>query len=233
MFASVGVSEEQVFGDLYLAWLKDTGEKNNNDSRKLFRELMEHGFRERQIVLRKERLGANVVASLASLLHRSPLARLDLHGNTLRDSGCEMVAHLLRDIPNLLYLDLGANDIGPQGIQALSYVVATHKKLQTLILGSSVHDAYANRIDAASATSLLEGCLRSRTLRHLDLSGSTDSADQRVCSRLSNGTDRAPDEVRYDGSGPPYRTVTGNFPVRFTGPYRYPVTRTGYRPVTR
>ncbi|RNE99989.1 hypothetical protein TraAM80_07888 [Trypanosoma rangeli] len=182
MFASVGVSEEQVFGDLYLAWLKDTGEKNSNDSRKLFRELMEHGFRERQIVLRKERLGANVIASLASLLHRSPLARLDLHSNTLRDSGCEMVAHLLRDIPNLLYLDLGANDIGPQGIQALSYVVATHKKLQTLILGSSVHDAYANRIDAASATSLLEGCLRSRTLRHLDLSGST-IGDPESCSR--------------------------------------------------
>ncbi|ESL10646.1 hypothetical protein TRSC58_01617 [Trypanosoma rangeli SC58] len=151
---------------------------------------MEHGFRERQIVLRKERLGANVVASLASLLHRSPLARLDLHGNTLRDSGCEMVAHLLRDIPNLLYLDLGANDIGPQGIQALSYVVATHKKLQTLILGSSVHDAYANRIDAASATSLLEGCLRSRTLRHLDLSGST-IGDPESCSRLSNVTGAA------------------------------------------
>ncbi|RNF18723.1 uncharacterized protein Tco025E_04531 [Trypanosoma conorhini] len=173
MFASVGVSEEQVFGDLYLAWLKDTGEKNSNDSRKLFRELMEHGFRERQIVLRKERLGANAAASLASLLHRSPLTRLDLHGNTLRDSGCEMVAHLVRDLPNLLYLDLGANDIGPQGIQALSYVVAAHKKLQTLILGSAAQDAYANRINAASATSLLEGCLRSRTLRHLDLSGST------------------------------------------------------------
>ncbi|KAF8300403.1 hypothetical protein TcYC6_0060300 [Trypanosoma cruzi] len=173
MFASVGVSEEQVFGDLYLAWLKDTGEKNSNDSRKLFREVVERGFGERQIILRKERLGANVAASLAALLHRSPLTRLDLHGNTLRDSGCEMVAHLIRDIPNLVYLDLGANDIGPPGIQTLSYVVAAHKKLQTLILGSSIKDAYANRINAASATSFLEGCLRNRTLRHLDLSGST------------------------------------------------------------
>ncbi|EAN99042.1 hypothetical protein, conserved, partial [Trypanosoma cruzi] len=69
MFASVGVSEEQVFGDLYLAWLKDTGEKNSNDSRKLFREVVERGFGERQIILRKERLGANVAASLAALLH--------------------------------------------------------------------------------------------------------------------------------------------------------------------
>ncbi|KEG10433.1 hypothetical protein DQ04_03721060 [Trypanosoma grayi] len=173
MFNSVGVSEEQVFGDLYLAWLKDTGEKNNNDSRKLFREVMEHGFSERQINLRKERLGANVAASLAALLHRSPLTRLDLHGNTLRDSGCEMIGHLVRDLPGLLYLDLGANDIGSLGIQTLSFVVATHKKLQTLILGSSKHDAYANRINATSATILLEGCLRSRTLRHIDLSGST------------------------------------------------------------
>ncbi|KAH9598342.1 Leucine-rich repeat [Trypanosoma melophagium] len=173
MFASVGVSEDQVFGELYLAWLKDTGEKNTNDSRKLFREVIERGFGERQIVMRKERLGANVAASLAALLHRSPLTRLDLHGNTLRDSGCEMLAHLIRDLPNLLYLDLGANDIGPLGIQFLSFVVATHKKLQTLILGSSKSDAYANRINETSATMLLEGCLRSRTLRHLDVSGSS------------------------------------------------------------
>ncbi|KAG8340042.1 putative leucine rich repeat protein (LRRP) [Trypanosoma vivax] len=172
MFASVGITEEQVFGDLYHAWLKDTGEKNTNDSRKLFREVMEHGFGERQITLRKERLGANVAASLAALLHRSPLSRLDLHGNTLRDAGCEMIAYLIRDIPNLLYLDLGANDIGPLGMQTLSYVLSGHKKLQTIILGSSKHDAYANRINASSAILLLESCLRSRTLRHLDLSGS-------------------------------------------------------------
>ncbi|ORC85865.1 uncharacterized protein TM35_000321800 [Trypanosoma theileri] len=173
MFASVGVSEDQVFGELYLAWLKDTGEKNTNDSRKLFREVIERGFGDHQIIMRKERLGANVAASLAALLHRSPLTRLDLHGNTLRDSGCEMLAHLIRDLPNLLYLDLGANDIGPLGIQVLSFVVASHKKLRTLILGSSKSDAYANRINETSATMLLEGCLRSRTLRHLDVSGSS------------------------------------------------------------
>lgn len=172
METSIGLTGEQVYGDLYHAWLKDTGKKNTDDSMKLFREVMERGFRDKQITLRKERLGANVAASLAALLHRTPLNRLDLHGNTLRDSGCETIAYLIRDMPNLTYLDLGANDIGPLGIQTLSYVLGGHKKLQTVILGSSKHDAYANRINASSAVILLEGCLRSRTLRHLDLSGS-------------------------------------------------------------
>lgn len=172
MFESLGISADQVYGDVYHSWLRDTHEKNNAESMQMFREMVETGFLERQVILRRQRLGVNVLSSLATALHRSPLVKLDLHGNALRDTGVEVLAHLMRDLPQLAYLDLGANDIGAQGIQSLSFVIAQHRKLSTLILGSARNDPYVNRITPVSATILLEGCLRNRTIRHLDLSGS-------------------------------------------------------------
>lgn len=172
MLASLGINPDQIYGDVYNAWLRDTHEKNSPESKLFFRDMIESGFLERQIILRRQRLGVNVINSLATALHRSPLTKLDLYGNALRDTGVEVLAHLMRDLPQLTYLNLGANDIGSQGIQSLSFVIAQHRKLSTLLLGSPRSDPYANHITPVSATILLEGCLRNRSIRHLDLSGS-------------------------------------------------------------
>lgn len=171
MFSTLGIKAEQIYGDVYHSWLRDTFEKNTPDSKALFREMVEGGFRDRQIILRRQRLGANVMNSLATMLHRSPLTKLDVNGNALRDTGCMVLSHLLHDLPNLTYLDLGANDLGPAGAQALGLAIAQHKKLSVLILSSRRDDPYANHITPGGATILLEGCLRSRSLRYLDLGG--------------------------------------------------------------
>lgn len=171
MLQSLGLSEEQVYGDVYNSWLRDTHEKNTPDSKLLFRDVVESGFLDRRIVLRRQRLGVNVMNSLATVLHRSSLTKLDLHGNALRDLGCEVLAHFMRDLPQLLYLDIGSNDIGGSSMHSLGTAVALHRKLSTLILGSHRNDPYANHLTPTSATVLLEGCVRSRSLRHLDLSG--------------------------------------------------------------
>lgn len=259
MFQSLGVNADQVYSDLYNSWLRDTHEKSGKDSKQLFRDIIEAGFMEKQIVLRRQRLGMNVASSLATLLHRSPLVKLDLHGNNLRDGGVEILAHLMRDLPNLVYIDLGANGIGAgygnnnnnnnnggaeggksgaagggrggfapsserqansnaggsmnntntnssdttgaggsggantyNGIRMLSFVVAQHRRLHTLLLGSARNDVYANRLSPAAATLLLEGCLRSRTLRVLDLSGN------HVCMELPSSLSPAA-AARGDG----------------------------------
>lgn len=214
MLESLGITSDQVYGDVYNSWLRDTHEKNNAESKQLFREMVENGFLERQIILRRQRLGVNVMNSLATALHRSPLIKLDLHGNALRDTGVEVLAHLMRDLPHLTYLDLGANDIGAQGIQSLSFVVAQHRKLSTLILGSSRDDPYANRMTPVSATILLEGCLRNRSIRNLDLSGNAfgmemttlpgaeedgEIALRRPGSGNRRDGDRSPDPTQRDG----------------------------------
>lgn len=165
-----GLNEEQLFTELYSAWLKEIHDRPSTETKKLFRNVVDRGFREKEIVLRKERIGVNMGLSLSGLLARSAITKLDLYHNVLRDTGCEAVAHLLREAPNLAHLNLGGNDIGLQGIQALSVAVAAHKKLQSLLLGTDAGDTYVNRIDPTSAKILLEGCCRSRTLKVLDLS---------------------------------------------------------------
>ena len=165
-----GLNEEQLYTELYSAWLKDIHERAGTDTKKVFRDVVDRGFREKEIVLRKERVGVNLGIALSGLLARSSITKLDLYHNVLRDTGCEAVAHLLREAPNLAHLNLGANDIGLQGIQALSVAVAAHKKLQSLLLGTEEGDTYVNRIDPTCAKILLEGCCRSRTLKALDLS---------------------------------------------------------------
>jgi Ran GTPase-activating protein (RanGAP) involved in mRNA processing and transport len=172
MAVALGLSEEQVYSELYSSWLKDTREKNSSDAKKVFRDVVERSFNDKQkeVALRKERIGVNTTITLATLLARSGVVKLDLYHNVLRDTGCEAVAHLLREAPAMTYLNLGANDIGSLGVQALSLAVATHKKLQTLNLGTEVSDTYVNRIDHGCAKILLDGCIRSKSLKALDLS---------------------------------------------------------------
>lgn len=170
MSKSLGLSDEQINTELYSSWLKDTREKASNDAKKTFRDVVERCFKDKDVILRKERVGVNTTITLAALLARSGVVKLDLYHNVLRDTGCEAISHLMREAPALVSLNLGGNDIGSQGIQALSLAVATHKKLQVLSLGTETNDSYVNRIDSSCAKILLDGCIRSKTLKSLDLS---------------------------------------------------------------
>lgn len=165
-----GLTEEQLFTELYSSWLKDTREKNSSDAKKTYRDVVERSFADKEVSLRKERIGVNTTITLAALLARSGVTKLDLYHNVLRDTGCEAIAHLMREAPALTHLNLGGNDIGTIGMQALSLAVATHKKLQVLILGTDSSDTYVNRIDSSCAKILLDGCIRNKTLKHLDVS---------------------------------------------------------------
>ncbi|KAL7704337.1 Leucine Rich repeat [Lotmaria passim] len=112
MYTSLGISAEQVYGDMYTAWLRDTHEKNTADIKRLYTTMIDNGFGHQQILLRRQRLGANFINSLVPLLHQSSLVKLDLHGNMLRDVGCELLVQVVRDLPCLTYLDIGGNAIG-------------------------------------------------------------------------------------------------------------------------
>lgn len=112
MYTTLGISAEQVYGDMFTAWLRDTHEKNTPDVKRLYTAMIENGFGNQQVLLRRQRLGANFINSLVPLLHQSALVKLDLHGNMLRDVGCELLVQVLRDTPCLTHLDLGANAIG-------------------------------------------------------------------------------------------------------------------------
>lgn len=169
MAKALGLTDEHLYTELYAAWIKDTRERNSQDSKKAFRDVIDRGIHEKEIAFRKERLGVNSAVTLGTILARSPLTKLDLYHNVLRDAGCEAIAQLVRESPNLLTLNLGGNDIGTQGIQALSLVIGTHKRLASLSLGTEAADSYTNRIDSNTTKILCEGLFKNRTLKYLDL----------------------------------------------------------------
>ncbi|KAG5509872.1 hypothetical protein JKF63_07517 [Porcisia hertigi] len=144
MYASLGVSTEQVYGDMYTAWLRDTHEKNTPEVKRLYTTTIENGFRDQQILLRRQRLGANFIGSLAPLLHQCSLVKLDLHGNMLRDVGCNLIVHVLQDMPQLTYLDLGANAIG------CSSVIASG--INSIMGGGSIFKGKSNSGGSAAGT---------------------------------------------------------------------------------
>ena len=165
------INEEQLYGEVYVAWLKDTHEKPSPESQKTFRELTEKTFKDKDVVLRTVRLGSEHCHNprVGAFAH-TQLSKLDLYGNMVRDTGCEAIGQLMRECPNVTHLNLGSNDIGSQGILTLSNVLATHKKMQVLVLGSREGDVRVNRIEPSCAKTLLEALSRVKTLKVLDLS---------------------------------------------------------------
>jgi Ran GTPase-activating protein (RanGAP) involved in mRNA processing and transport len=164
-----GLTHEQIRTDMFTAWRKDSREPATVESYKRFRGHLDTGLRDKEVSLRNASIGVNFALCFASLLPRSGVTKLDLHGNMLRDAGAEAVAHIVREASSITHLNLGANDIGAPGITALASVIAGHKKLQTLILGSTGGDTHVNRIDPASAKPLIDACIRCKTLKWLDL----------------------------------------------------------------
>ena len=168
--ARPGLTDEHIYTEIFNAWLKDIRERSSPDTQKSFRDVAERCIKEKEICLAKERVGVNMCLALSSVLQRANITRLDLYHNAIRDAGCEALAHYLREDRVLTYLNLGGNDIGSIGIQAIAGVFGTHPKLQVLILGSAVDDTHLNRIDPIAARLLVEKCRGSKTLKILDLS---------------------------------------------------------------
>eukprot|EP00757_Euglenozoa_sp_SAG-D1_P007536 gene7536-2731_t len=76
-----GPTLDEIIGELYMAWLKDTRDARNTDTLKQFKNLLESGYKEREFVMRSQRLGVNTALALSAVLGRAPLQKLDLYEN--------------------------------------------------------------------------------------------------------------------------------------------------------
>ncbi|KAJ9455236.1 RAN GTPase-activating protein 1 [Diplonema papillatum] len=167
--AASGKDFDELFSLVILAWLKDTREVMSREKAKRFREVFDKGVSEKSFVLRGMRLGPNTAVAIGQGLLRASLLKLDLYDNLLRNNGAEAVAMLLKECTSITHLNLGANDIGPMGILHVSLAIQSHKRLQTLILGSAETHTHVNKVDSASGKMLAEALKRNKSLKHLDL----------------------------------------------------------------
>ena len=167
--AASGKDADDLFSQVFMAWLKDTREALTADKAKRFKEVFAKGVSEKQVVLRGLRLGVNTAVAISQGVYRPPLQVLDLHDNLMRDAGVETLAPVVHDASGLLALNLGGNDIGPAGILHLSPAIQSHKKLHTIVLGSECGALHANRIDSAAGKVLAEAVLKNKAVKLLDL----------------------------------------------------------------
>jgi len=168
---NVSLNDPEVYKELLLAYVKDVREPPTPEVQKRWREIVEKAFLAdpKEIILKGQRCGVNVAVSLSTLYARTPLTKLDLYENLVRDHGCEVLAGLLKEVPNLTYLNLGSNDIGSAAGVTLGNAVANHKKIQVLILGSDTTETHFNRLDPTAGRAIVDALKKARALRHLDL----------------------------------------------------------------
>eukprot|EP00906_Rhabdomonas_costata_P014357 RCo020655 len=162
-------SDEDVVGQLFMSWIKDTHETPAKENFLRIQEVVAKEVNDKQFVLRSLRLGINCVLTVARLLDRSPVEKIDLYDNLVRDHGVQALVQLIRDSRTLTHLNLGANDIGSMGCAFISALLPQNKKLKVLILGSEDSTLHTNHIDTEAAKGLIEGLSRNKTIKWLDL----------------------------------------------------------------
>jgi Ran GTPase-activating protein (RanGAP) involved in mRNA processing and transport len=161
--------EEDAFGQIFMAWIKDTHENPTRENFLRLQEVMDKGCSDKQFVMRSQRLGVNSAMTIARLLDRTPIEKIDLYENVIRDHGVQALSQLIRDSRSLTHLNVGGNDIGPLGCAYLAALVPMNKKLKYLILGSDDGDMHMNRIDSEAGKSLADGLSKNKTVKWLDL----------------------------------------------------------------
>jgi len=162
--------EEDLARQLFVGWIRDTGEPPSRDAFVRLRKAIEQQCTPTAFVLRSQRLGVYSAAILAQALARLPIDTVDLYGNLLRDHGVQALAPFLRESKTLTSIDLGANDLGPLAAVYLSALLPSFRKLKVLRLGSEDGASHPNRIDGEAARVLFEAVGRARGLTSLDLS---------------------------------------------------------------
>uniref|UniRef100_A0A7S1I5M7 Uncharacterized protein n=1 Tax=Eutreptiella gymnastica TaxID=73025 RepID=A0A7S1I5M7_9EUGL len=169
MDAGKASAEEDTLGQLFMSWIKDTHENPTRENFLRIQEMMDKGCNEKQFVMRSQRLGVHSALTIARLLDRTPIERVDLYENVIRDHGLQALAQLVRDSRSLTYLNVGGNDIGRAGCAYISALLPTNKKLKYLILGSGESNLHLNKINHEAGKQLADALLKNKTVKWLDL----------------------------------------------------------------
>eukprot|EP00667_Euglena_gracilis_P002674 EG_transcript_2678 len=195
--------EEDLVGQIFMSWIRDTHESPSRENFLRIQEVVESGCTEKQILLRSQRLGLNCATTIARMLDRTGVEKIDLYDNVIRDHGIQALAQIIRDSRTLTHLNFGANDLGPLACVYLAALLPSARRMKTLILGSKDGDQHPNRIDGEAAKALAEAVAKTRTVTCLDLTNNRLGQDgQEVFTALAKAveTTRALTTLRLGGT---------------------------------
>eukprot|EP01006_Ploeotia_vitrea_P044285 TRINITY_DN66822_c5_g6_i1.p1 TRINITY_DN66822_c5_g6~~TRINITY_DN66822_c5_g6_i1.p1 ORF type:complete len:694 (-),score=88.32 TRINITY_DN66822_c5_g6_i1:181-2262(-) len=161
--------EEDTLGQIFMSWIKDTHESPTRENFIRLQEVMDKGCTDKQFIMRSQRLGVNSAITIARILDRTPIEKIDVYENVIRDHGVQALSQLVRGSRTLTHLNVGGNDIGPLGCAFIAPLLAQNKRLKYLVLGSEEGDLHTNKIDSDAGKALAEALIANKTLKWLDL----------------------------------------------------------------
>lgn len=169
------VFEDPVWAEVYAACCVDTGEVLGLEQARSFNDSVKAqnpgivpasgaaAQPPESLTLRCLRIGVAAVSCLASQLRDRPYFRVDLGENQLGDHAMLSVRNLVRALPQLRWLGLAGNFIGPEGARELAEELRGSRSLECLVLGESGDRGRRIRphdVGTEGLKSLLEGLRR-------------------------------------------------------------------------
>mmetsp|Transcript_30579 Transcript_30579/g.79777 ORF Transcript_30579/g.79777 Transcript_30579/m.79777 type:complete len:748 (-) Transcript_30579:2283-4526(-) len=180
---------EPALKEVYMAVCRDTGEIPSEDGITRFRNKRTNLFNASTFALRSQNLSFNAGVVIARVLSGvSSITKIDLYGNVLRDGGVLALVQLLRANPAVRWLNLGANDIGTEGGNALAGFLRGNTTLDVLELGSDMNNIHPNRFRASVVQAICKVLKHENDhLKRIDLTRTTlDDSVALCCNYFKN-----------------------------------------------
>lgn len=127
-------------------------------------------IKNRRFSLTKSNLGPKSAEAVANIIRNNHyFSELELRNNELGDKGAVILGKTLWKCINLVYVGLGGNDIGVEGMTAVLESVGRSQSIVSVDV-SSIEGLHRNRVTGKAAEALIP-LLHNPVLIHLNLSG--------------------------------------------------------------
>jgi hypothetical protein len=166
------ITVSQAINELYRAKLADNDTRGAGQRDFLdFLDQIQGGFRDHALDLSRCLFGIAVLARIPRLIRLvANITRLRFYGNLLRDTGVSKVYEMLQSAPDILYIDIGCNDLTDRSVGSIIDIVE-QSNIISLRLGSLDFLFHPNRISRDGLSKILDAVSGVNRLQALGLPG--------------------------------------------------------------
>lgn len=161
----------EALDDLYLARNADKDQEGVESDRLNFLNQVGSGFERRVCDLAFMQCGLNVLARIPKVLRLVPKIRsMLLYNNLVRDGGLQKVFEILQENPNIVVLDIGANDLSDSSLTQMIDIIK-RSDLVSLQIGRREPSLQENQYSQPGIAAILDMVMARNTLRCFGVAG--------------------------------------------------------------
>lgn len=165
------ITESHIINELYNAKLQDNGHDALECDFLKFVSQVQAGFRENHLDLCKFQFGQSLLSKLPRVFRLySKITHLYLYGNLIRDDGIQRVMSLVQSYPNIVYIDIGSNDMSDKSLVCIVDLILL-KQITSFHIGNRNDLCQANRFSRSTLSSMLEAMAKNNIIKCLGIEG--------------------------------------------------------------